>query len=300
MSEPQRKPAGLSAAGSLVERYLEQKAPAWSAATLRQERRGLEEFLRLVSRTVVLAEDVVGFVVEVRSRRGKRGEPLAPATVAGLLGPVRRLLKWACLQGHLFQDLSGLIVIRHHEPLPRTLSETEVEQLLEQGARDARERAILELLYGTGLRSGELCRLLLDEVDLCDRQLLVREGKGRKDRVVPFGERARLALLGYLRAQRPAQGGRLFLTARGRPLTRRALERLVRQATRRAGLKRPASPHRLRHSFASHLLRGGADVRQVQVLLGHASLNSTQVYLATDVADLKRMIEACHPRGRVE
>lgn len=298
MSE--KPPSGLTAAESLLERYLEEKAPAWSAATLHHERRGLEQFLRCVSRTVVLAEDVVGFVVEVRSRRGKKGEPLAPATVAGLLGSVRRLLKWACLEGHLFQDLSGLIVIRHHEALPRSLSEAEVEQLIEKGARDARERAILELLYGTGVRSGELCRLLLDEVDLSDRQLLVRQGKGRKDRVLPFGERARLALLSYLRAQRPAQGERLFLTARGRPLTQRALELLVRQAARRAGLGRPASAHRLRHSFATHLLRGGADVRQVQVLLGHASLSSTQVYLGTDVADLKRMIEACHPRGRVE
>lgn len=190
-------------------------------------------------------------------------------------------------------------MVRPWETLPRTLSESEVFELIEKGAKGARERAIFEVLYGTGLRASELIRLTPDDIDLLTGILYVRQGKGRKDRVVPFGERVKAAVLAYLR-ERPRKGGPLFLNARDGPLTVGTLETLVWSAGKRAGLARLASPHRLRHSYATHLLQGGADVRHIQVLLGHASLASTQVYLGVEVSDLARMLEKSHPRERIQ
>jgi integrase/recombinase XerD len=285
-------------AGKLVERYLAEKTPAWAETTLRQARRALLDYLRFVEGDILLPEHVVGYVMDVRARRTPKGTPLAAVTVAGLLGSVRRFLSWALLHGHVLQDLASLIVVRPHDTLPRSLNEAEVEALIERGATDARDRAVLEVLYGAGLRAGELCRLTPDDVDLLARLLYVRLGKGNKDRIVPFGERVKTAVLAYLRECRPSKGGPLFLSKRGRPLTRGTLEDLVWMASKRAGLARLASPHRLRHSFATHLLRNGADIRHIQLLMGHASLSSTQVYLGIDAKDLARMIEASHPRER--
>ena len=291
---------GRTGVETLVRTYLAEKTPAWAENTVRQARRVLAGFLRFVTGGVPLPEHVVAYVVDVRARRTPKGALLAAAAAQGLLLSVRRFLSWALLHGHILQDLAGLILVRPSETLPRTLNEGEVEALIEKGARDARERAVLEVLYGTGLRAGELCRLAIDDVDLLAGLLYVRQGKGRKDRVVPLGERVRTAVLAYLRECRPRKGGPLFLTVRGRPLTRGTLEDLVWKAGRRAGLTRLASPHRLRHSFATHLLRNGADIRHIQLLMGHASLSSTQVYLDIDVSDLDRMLEKSHPRERME
>jgi integrase/recombinase XerD len=287
---------GRTSVEALMRSYLAENTPAWAESTVRQARRALLDFLRFVTGGILLSEHVVAYVLDVRARTTPKGAPLAAATVTGLLGSVRRFLAWALLHGHVLQDLAGLIVIQPRETLPRTLNEGEVEALIEKGGRDARERAVLEVLYGTGLRAGELCRLAPDDVDLLAGLLYVRQGKGRKDRVVPFGQRVRAAVLAYLRECRPAKGGPLFLTKRGRPLTRGTLEDLVWKAGKRASLTRLASPHRLRHSFATHLLRNGADIRHIQLLMGHASLSSTQVYLGIETKDLDRMIEASHPR----
>ncbi len=138
---------------------------------------------------------------------------------------------------------------------------------------------------------------MAEDVDLAERVVYVRQGKGGKDRMVPFGERVRAAILAYLR-ERPRSAGPLFLTKRGFALRVGGLEELLWGAAERAGLERPASPHRLRHSYASHLLRNGASVRHIQVLMGHASLASTEVYLEVDTKDLRRMLERSHPRER--
>jgi integrase/recombinase XerD len=281
-----------------VRRYLEEQRPAWAKRTLSQVQRALSDFLGFVQGDILLPEHVVSYLVDVRSRKSKKGQPLAPATVQGLLTNVRRFLRWALLHGHVLQDLGSVIVLRKVQTLPRTLGETEVQELIEKGARDARERVILEVLYGTGLRASELCRLAIDDVDLHEGLVYVRQGKGRKDRVVPIGERVRDAILAYLRTCRQKAGGPLILTVRGRPLGRNNLGSIVQKAGERAGLTRPASPHRLRHSYATHLLRNGADVRHIQVLLGHASLSSTQIYLGVETADLKRMLDKSHPRER--
>ncbi len=293
-----RRPSGgILAASELVEAYLAEKAPAWSAGTLEKARRALGDFLRFVEGGLVLPQHVVAYLVDVRSRRTRQGAPLAAKTVQGYLAAVRRLLDWALLSGHILQDLAGLIVLEKCRALPRTLGEEETRSLIEQGTRSARERAVLETLYGTGLRASELVHLRLDDVDLAERLVYVRQGKGMKDRMVPFGERVRAAIQAYLR-ERPHVPGPLFLGARDQPLTRSSLEGLVRKAGQRAGLVRPASPHRLRHSYASHLLRHGASIRHIQVLMGHASLLSTEVYLDVETSDLRKMIERSHPRER--
>lgn len=282
-------------APELVRDYLSEKAPAWSQGTVLRVRSVLDDFLRFVPGGFILAEHVVAYVVDVRSRRTKKGVLLAVPTANVRLVTLRGFLAWAVLSGRMLQDLTGLIVVRKYRALPRTLSLEEVASLIEKGARDARERAVVEVLYGTGLRASELVGLSPDDVDLAERLLYVRQGKGRKDRIVPFGERVRAAILAYLR-EREARGGPLFLGVRGSPLTRSGLVQLVSKAGRHAGLLRPASPHRLRHSYATHLLQNGADVRHIQLLLGHASLCSTQVYLGVEASDLQRMIEQSHPR----
>jgi integrase/recombinase XerD len=157
---------------------------------------------------------------------------------------------------------------------------------------------MLELLSGTGLRASELCRLRVEDVDLAQDVVFVLPGKGKKDRIVPFGEKARTALVDYLRHGRPFTGGALFVTTRGTPFRRKLLTRSVVAAGRRAGLTHPVSPHRIRHSYATHLLRHGASLRALQLLLGHASLASTQIYLDVEVEDLARMLEKSHPRER--
>lgn len=283
----------------LAERYLCEKASAWSPATLTQARRFLLDFLRFAEPRVLLPENIVAYAVDLRGRVTQQGRALAPRSAEDALRSVRRFLRWALLRGHILQDLARLIVTRHHEALPRMFSEGEVEGLIEKGTTDPRGRALIEVLYGTGLRASELCGLTVDDVDLAAGVIHVRWGKGKKERLVPFGERVRAALGTYLRGYRPPKSGALFLSARGgSPLSPGALAETVRQASRRAGLSRLASPHRLRHSYAAHLLKNGADIRHIQLLLGHASLNSTQVYLDLDVSDLARMLEKSHPRER--
>jgi site-specific recombinase XerD len=287
----------MSRVAALVDAYLREHAPTWAQETTLHERSYLAHFLACVTGDVIERRHVLAYLERVHAWRTKRGAQLALATRCDRLGSARRFLRWAQEAGHLLQDFSALIVTRSVRRVPRTLSEGEVLALLEQGARDARERAILETLYGTGLRAAELVGLRLDDVDLAAGLVFVRQGKGCKDRVVPLGTHLALLLADYLRGRRRPDGP-LFRTATGRALSRGQLRELVFKAGQRAGLPRRASPHRLRHSYATHLVRNGADVRKVQLLLGHASLQSTQVYLDLDVADLHRMLEKSHPRGR--
>ena len=302
MPPPRKK---LSSA-NLVRLYLEEKTPAWASPTLVQEQKGLEDFLRFITvrKETLQSKAVFAFVNDVGKRRTRREDrPWAPRSVENVLGSVRRWLRWAHLHGYLLQDLAALIVIPSVETLPRCLPELEMELLLEKGPRPGelhlRDRAMLELLYGTGLRASELCRLRVEDVDLSQDVVFVRMGKGKKDRFVPFGEKTRKALVDYLRLGRSfTAAATLFVTTRGEPFGRKLLTRNVAAAGRRAGLTRPVSPHRIRHSYATHLLRHGASVRALQLLLGHSSLASTQIYLDVEVEDLARMLEKSHPRER--
>jgi integrase/recombinase XerD len=182
-----------------------------------------------------------------------------------------------------------------------------VERLLEAPDPDHRlhwrNRAILELLYASGLRVSELVGLPVSRMDLDEGVALVF-GKGSKERLVPVGrpacravERYLTLLRGELEGGRGRGEGRLFLTARGRPMSRMAVWTVVREAAQRAGLERSVSPHTLRHTFATHLLEGGADLTVVQELLGHADISTTQIYTHLDREHLVDVHRSCHPRA---
>jgi integrase/recombinase XerD len=190
--------------------------------------------------------------------------------------------------------------------MPSVLTLAQVEGLLEapDGATDlgVRDRAMLELAYGAGLRVSELCGLSMESL-LLDEQLVRITGKGGKQRVVPFGRVAGRALARYLDHARPRLvKGRIsphvFVNARGGPISRVGFFKRLKQHARHAGISRRVSPHVLRHSFATHLLEGGADLRLVQELLGHADIATTQVYTHVDTRHILEAHRAFHPRGK--
>ena len=189
--------------------------------------------------------------------------------------------------------------------LPGLLSRDEIEALLAapdpRKAAGRRDRAMLELLYATGLRVSELVTLELNDVELESRMLVAR-GKGSKERVVPVGAPAAEALKAYLSGARDVllRGRRskdLFVTPRGRRMTRQGFAKLLARHARTAGIRRRVSPHKLRHSFATHLLEGGADLRAVQAMLGHADVSTTQIYTHVDGTHVRRLYERFHPRA---
>jgi integrase/recombinase XerD len=189
--------------------------------------------------------------------------------------------------------------------LPSVLSSREVEQLLAAaagpGLNEVRDRAMLELLYATGLRVSELVALRVRDVNM-DAGFLLTMGKGEKERLVPLGEAARTAVAGYLanvRTVRDRSGDcpYLFLSRLGDRMSRQAFWNIIKKRARAAGIVKNISPHTLRHSFATHLLENGADLRSVQIMLGHADLSTTQIYTHVTRERLKRLHEAFHPRG---
>ena len=222
--------------------------------------------------------------------RARPGGRLGPATIARKLAAVRSLLRHALGAEHV-PDAS--LAPRRPRRLPDAPKQAEVDELLESVEGDdplaIRNRALLELVYSAGLRSAEAVALDLGDVDFEQELVHVRKGKGGKDRVIPLGEEAALAVARYLRDGRPllATGAQdaLFLSARGRRLDTSTVRRLV------------PHPHRLRHAFATHLLDGGADLRTIQELLGHASLSTTQMYSHVDARRLRRVYDHAHPRS---
>jgi integrase/recombinase XerC len=200
----------------------------------------------------------------------------------------------------------ALATPRQDRRVPSFLSEDEAARLLDlprsEKPLDVRDRAILELLYATGIRVSELVGIEAADIHLGERLVRVR-GKGKKERIVPFGGKARDALEAYVRARAGlaargrAAGTALFVNYRGERLTTRSVQRLVRRAIRRTAVARKISPHSLRHSFASHLLGRGADLRVIQELLGHASLATTEKYTHVDLRQLLAVYKKSHPRS---
>jgi integrase/recombinase XerC len=238
---------------------------------------------------------------------------LASRSLARHLSTLRSFFRWACREGHLDKNPArALPAPRLPKTLPRAMTLPDTERLLAAGD-DApfpeRDRALFELLYATGLRVSEAAGLDLEDVDFASRLLRV-VGKGNKERIAPFGETAEDALAAYLpvRAVRRKAGrakGRveqddgepLFVNARGGRLTTRSMARLLKHRLRAAGLPVEISPHALRHSFATHLLEAGADLRAIQELLGHASLSTTQKYTHLDAARLREVYRRAHPKA---
>ena len=282
--------------------------------TLSSYRRDLRRYLealraRGIERLADATEaDVSGFLADLRRGDGDR-QPLRASSAARAIVAVRGLHRFAVREGLVPVDAAR--EVRPPTPprrLPKALPLDDVLALVEaagydQTPRALRDRALLELLYGTGARISEAVGLAVDDVDLTGATVLLR-GKGGKDRMVPLGSYARDAVDAYLVRGRPALAGagrgtpRLFLNSRGGGLSRQSAWQVLRTAAERAGITAEVSPHTLRHSFATHLLDGGADVRVVQELLGHASVTTTQVYTLVTVERLREVYATAHPRAR--
>lgn len=225
---------------------------------------------------------------------------------ARLLSSLRKFYGWLLRERLIASDpCAGIDSPRLGRPIPGALSEREVESLLAAPAvyqpLGLRDRAMLELLYATGLRVSELVKLQLNQVD-SHRGLVRLLGKGNKERLVPLGEEALMWLDQYLQEARGLLLGQqqcdyLFVTQRGGPMTRQAFWYLIKRHAKQAGITRPLSPHTLRHAFATHLLNHGADLRVVQMLLGHSSLSTTQIYTHVAQERLKQIHARFHPRG---
>jgi integrase/recombinase XerD len=276
-----------------------------SRNTLSAYRRDLDDFVRFlaVSSTaldVVRPDDILRYAERLRQRG------LKPSSVARRLSALRGLYRHLVREGALSTNPTDHVDRpRTARPLPRTLSLEAAAALVE--APDVstplgmRDRALLELLYATGMRASECLGLRLDDLNL-SAGYVICTGKGRKQRLVPVGAEALARVRAWLRDARGRftrrrDSGHLFVNARGQRLSRQALWTIVRRNGRAAGITRRISPHVLRHSFASHLLEGGADLRAVQVMLGHADITTTQIYTHLPSATLKRMYRRFHPRA---
>jgi integrase/recombinase XerC len=276
-----------------IERFL--ASPRLSDATRRSYRVDLDEFAawlapRKLSLRDVDSRTLAAYVADLAAARtGRTPRRLSDATRARKLSAVRSLLRTARGPAHVPDvALRGAPGRR----LPRAPSVGDTDDLLAglegPGPLALRNRALFELVYSAGLRSREAADLRVADVDFDQEQLRVH-GKGDKERAVPLGEQAAYWLRRYLAEARPklarGVGEHLFLSARGKPLDTSTLRRLV------------PNPHRLRHAFATHLLEGGADLRTIQELLGHASLSTTQVYSHVDGKRLRRVYDRAHPRA---
>jgi integrase/recombinase XerD len=312
----------VTSAGPAVERvvggYLdhltvERGLAANTIASYRRDLRRYAEFLTAAGVTglgEVAESDVAAFLVALRSGDDEH-PPLSATSAARAVVAVRGLHRFALLDGLVPADVAA--EVKPPAParrLPKAIPVESVEALIAgagslEGPRGLRDRALLELLYGTGARISEAVGLAVDDLDLASAAVRLA-GKGGKERVVPVGSYAVRAVQEYLVRARPAlaakgrsgvRGGALFLNARGGPLSRQSAWSILRDAAERAGIDAELSPHTLRHSFATHLLDGGADVRVVQELLGHASVTTTQVYTLVTVERLREVYATSHPRA---
>jgi integrase/recombinase XerC len=293
-----------------------------SANTVAAYRRDLIQFFQFTGRAGVTDPAGVDPLLLRRFLALQRTRGLAAASIARKAAALRTGFRFLARRGLVGEDpAAGLGVPRGPKRLPVVLKPSQVDRLLAEpnpvdpvGLRD---RAILELLYATGIRVGELCGLRLGDVDLAADTVLVL-GKGAKQRLVPFGEPARAALLDYLtkgraamapgpgRSAAPTRAARepaaadqaaLFFNRRGRPMTQRDVRGMLERYRVLAGAPAGTSPHTLRHSYATHLLEGGADLRAVQELLGHVALTTTQTYTHVSNERLRRVYEQAHPRA---
>jgi site-specific recombinase XerD len=271
-----------------IDRFL--ASPSLSDATRRAYGSDLRDFASWLAENDIVLDDVdTRVLASYTAGLGRARRGLAPATIARRLSAVRSLLRFALGAERVPEAAFTPRRARRLPDVPR-VSEVEalVDSLVRVGPLGMRGRALLELVYSCGLRSAEAVALDLGDVDF-DRESVHVRGKGGKERVVPLGEEAAGLVARYLHEARPqlARGAcdALFLSARGRRLDTSVLRRLMR------------NPHRLRHGYATHLLEGGADLRTIQELLGHASLSTTQVYSHVDAKRLRRVYDRSHPRS---
>jgi integrase/recombinase XerD len=261
-----------------------------------------------VSLTEVRTDDLLAYQSDLYAARKKDGRPYSLSSQALHLVVVKSLFRFLYRRNYVLQDPAAALELpRQEERLPRViLTKEEVLRILGAASKKKtpkalRDRALLETFYATGIRVSELAKLTPYDVDTEERTLRVRLGKGRKDRNVPLTRAAAAAIEEYLANGRPALVGEspyLFVAPRGGYFHRASVSAVVRHYAKEAGIRKRVTPHTLRHSVATQLLRGGADIRQIQVLLGHSSLRTTERYTRVELSDLKEVIRRAHPRGR--
>ena len=288
----------------------------YSDKSIVARRSALELFMRwLAERGVAATGEVTRAMLDRYQRhlyyaRKSDGEPLALQTQRKRLEAVKGLFRYLTRQGRIvYNPASELELPRRHQRLPRgVLSQDEVESILAQthafGQRGVRDRAILETLYATGIRRSELANLQLYDIDCAQGTLLVRQGKGRKDRLIPIGERALLWIDRYLRQVRPQlttdrADTTLFLTDHGQAFINNRLSDLVKGYLDRSGITKPGVCHLFRHTMATLMLDNGADLRFIQVMLGHARIETTTIYTQVAIRKLKEVYERTHPARMV-
>jgi len=235
-------------------------------------------------------------------------EALAPSSIARNIVAIRTFFKFLQLEGLIRENPAELIATQKMwERIPKVLTPQQVDDFLSSPKKSdsycLRDRALLEVLYATGCRASEVCNLRVRDMSLGERQIRC-QGKGGKQRLVPIGSRAIIAIRNYCESLRGKLAAKnihppeeLFLSRSGRALDRIQLWRLVKVYAKRAGISDEVSPHSLRHSFATHLLAGGADLRLVQEMLGHASIQTTQIYTHVEHSRLKKVHSQFHPRA---
>ena len=305
----------MSGLGTAIQDYLSHLSVERGLAdnTLRSYRRDLRRYLHVMTERdiaepeQITESDVTAFLVSLRTG-GDEYSALGTSSAARTIVAVRGLHRFLLRENLVTSDATTAVKPpRPTTRLPKALPLSDIEAILDAAGAPgtvlaSRDRALLELLYGTGSRISEAVGLDLDDIDLDDATVLL-QGKGGKQRIVPLGSFAMQALVDYLTSSRPtltstkSSTPAVFLNARGGRLSRQSAWTVLTKAAERAGITVDVSPHTLRHSFATHLLDGGADVRVVQELLGHASVTTTQIYTLVTVEKLREIYATAHPRA---
>lgn len=270
-------------------------------------RRSLEEFAEWLSLTKQITdprEVTLTLITDYLAFRKRSG--LAAASIKLIVVAIKILFRFLLVRKRIDKDPAEVLPLpRIERYLPETLNELQIEQLLNSIQTNRplglRDRAITELLYASGLRISELTNARLENLDL-DAGTIRVTGKGNKTRIVPVGRQAREAIAAYLQRERPAfvrkrTGSEIFLSVRGGKLTTARAWQIIKKVAKLAGLEANIYPHLLRHSFATHLLSNGADLRIIQEMLGHADISTTQIYTHVDQARLKAVHHKFHPRA---
>jgi len=263
--------------------------------------RGLADFIK--NKGISLKQINIDILTEYINHLSKR---LSRRSLARSISAIRTFFKFLILEGIIHENPARFLEVpKISKTLPGILNEHEIELLLNQPSSSTpiglRDKAMIELLYATGVRVSELVNLKLSDIDLNVGYIKVR-GKGSKERFVPIGEKAISVLKEYIdkaRAKFDKKKGSpyLFLNNRGKPFSRQGFWKILKAYARKAGVKKRITPHIIRHSFATHLLKNGADLRSVQMMLGHSDISTTQIYTHIDRSYLKEVYNRCHPRA---
>lgn len=283
--------------------------------TIKAYGRDLSKYLKFLEKQGISSlershrQEIMSYLMGLKKRGQPQERGLSPLSISRNLVAIKMFHRFLVAEGYTEDDptanmQSGMASAWAWTKVPDVLTIPEVNDLLKRPDRSPagiRDRAILELLYATGMRVSELISLKLTDLNLSFSYIRCL-GKGSKERIVPFGREALLWLKKYLEKVRPELVKRegvapIFLTRLGRGFTRQGLWKLLRKYARRTGAEKKITPHTLRHSFATHLLQGGADLRSVQELLGHSDISTTQIYTHVDRERLKRIHAKYHPRG---